>query len=71
VNGNSFDLNYTYQEVASIKWNQFRAFYPVYFSKSTGQSKGYFLLPAAWNAEADAMVMIDGKGQAHFWNGDF
>lgn len=71
MNGNSFDLNYTYQEVASIKWSQFRAFYPVYFSKLAGQSKGYFLLPAAWNAEADAMVMIDGKGQAHFWNGDF
>lgn len=66
MDANNFDLNFTYQEVASVNWSRLRSFFPVHHSKSLDE-KEYFLLPVGWNSKADCMVAADAKGTIHFW----
>ncbi|CAG9335031.1 unnamed protein product [Blepharisma stoltei] len=66
MDGNNFDLNFTYQEVASVNWSRLRAFFPVHHAK-TSDEKEYYLLPISWNSKADCIVAADAKGVIHFW----
>lgn len=67
VNINSYEINFTYQNVASIRWPSFSGFFTVFYSQKSNE-RGHFKFPVAWRSKADAMAAVDAKGCIQFWS---
>jgi hypothetical protein len=67
VNINSYEINFTYQNVASIRWPVFSGFFTVHYSQKANE-RGHFKFPVSWRSKADALAAVDGKGNIQFWS---
>ena len=63
MDSETFDLNFTAQEVASVKWNKLKGYFPVQVSNE----QEYFTLPVCWNSKGDSFAAPDINGVIHFW----